>query len=55
MFSNIKTTSEFIDIDTLISPVLHLGFTEYNKYLNTVTIQPDRDFNKLIEIIHLMK
>jgi len=55
MFSNIKTTSELIDIDTLISPDLHLGFTEYNKYLNTVTIQPDRDFNKLIEIIHLMK
>jgi len=54
-FSNIKTTAEIIDIDTLISPELNIGFTEYNKYLNNITFEPERDFNKLSGIIQLMK
>ena len=54
-FSNIKTTDDSIDIDTLISPELNVGFTEYNKYLNNIIFEPERDFDKLSEIIKLMK
>ena len=54
MYFNIKATPELLDADILISPKLNLGFTEYNKYLNNIIFQPDRDMVKLNEIIRLL-
>ncbi len=54
-FSNIKTRNEYIDVDTLLSSELNVGFTGYNKYLNNTIFKSDRDFLKLNEIIRLME
>ena len=54
-FSNVKTTNEFLDIDTLLSVELNTRFTEYKNYLNNNIFNAERDFSKLNQIIHSMK